>query len=102
MFSGCTSLTGEVTVRFKSNNNQVGSNNFISMFANCSNLTKVIFDFSALGSVITLANANAIAVFGSSATVGDSRFEIRVPAALEASWKTASNWSTYATHIVGV
>ena len=103
MFLGCTSLTGEVTVRFRSNANYpIGSNNFNAMFASCDNLTKVIFDFSALGSVIGLANANAIAVFGNSSTVGDSRFEIRVRAALEASWKTASNWSTYADHIVGV
>lgn len=101
MFKDCTSLTGEVTVRFKSNNTLVGSNNFNSMFANCSSLTKVIFDFSALGSVISLASANSIAVFGS-ATASDSRFEIRVPAALEATWKTASNWSNYASHIVGV
>lgn len=71
------------------------------MFAECPNLTKVVLDFSSLATVIPLRAATGVQVFGTT-TVTDPRLEIRVPAAFEATWKTASNWSTYATHIVGV
>lgn len=71
------------------------------MFVGCDNLTKVVLDFSSLATVIPLRAASGVQVFGTT-TATDTRLEIRVPAALEASWKTASNWSTYAARIVGV
>ena len=53
------------------------------------------YDFSNHTSVPTLANTNAFT--GISADC-----QIRVPASLVDAWKTATNWSTYADHIVGV
>nr|DAW64759.1 MAG TPA: leucine-rich repeat protein [Caudoviricetes sp.] len=53
------------------------------------------YDFTKCTSVPTLANTNA---FGG--ITADC--EIRVPAALVDEWKAATNWATYADHIVGV
>ena len=53
------------------------------------------YDFSNHTSVPTLANTNAFT--GISADC-----QIRVPASLVDAWKAATNWSTYADHIVGV
>ncbi len=53
------------------------------------------YDFTACTTVPTLANINAFA--GISADC-----QIRVPASLVDTWKAATNWSTYADHIVGV
>ena len=100
MFNNCTALTGEVVIRLNQTAS-IATNTFKNMFNGCPNLTKVTLDFTSYSSVPSLANATAVQVFGTT-TASDSRFEIRVPAALEATWKTASNWSTYATHIVGV
>lgn len=100
MFNNCTALTGEVVIRLNQTAS-IAANTFRNMFSGCPNLTKVTLDFTSYNSVPSLANATVVQVFGTT-TASDSRFEIRVPAALEATWKTASNWSTYATHIVGV
>ena len=54
-----------------------------------------LYDFTNCTSVPTLSNTNAFT--GISADC-----EIRVPAALADEWKAATNWSTYADHIVGV
>ena len=53
------------------------------------------YDFTACTTVPTLASTNAFT--GISADC-----QIRVPAALVDAWKAATNWSTYADHIVGV
>lgn len=61
-------------------------------FENCT--SAMWYDFTACSAVPTLgANAfNAI----------PADCEIRVPAALLSEWKAATNWATYADHIVGV
>lgn len=53
------------------------------------------YDFTAATSIPTLANTNAF-------TGIPDDCEIRVPAALVDEWKAATNWATYADHIVGV
>ena len=52
-------------------------------------------DFTACASVPTLAATNAFEEIPADC-------EIRVPAALLDEWKAATNWATYASHIVGV
>ena len=64
-----------------------------SAFANCGAMQ--YYDFSACTAVPTLAAADAF-------TGIPSDCEIRVPASLVDAWKAATNWSTYADHIVGV
>lgn len=99
MFNGCTSLTGTITIPVHNTNTSIPSGAFQNMFQGCSRLTKVILDFSTFSSIPTLGGANNISIFGNTT---DARFEIHVPSALADSWKTASNWSTWASHIVGV
>ena len=53
------------------------------------------YDFTACTAVPTLSNTNAF-----SSIAADC--QIRVPASLVDAWKAATNWSTYADHIVGV
>ena len=53
------------------------------------------YDFTACTTVPTLANTNAF-------TNIPADCQIRVPASLVDEWKAATNWSTYASHIVGV
>jgi hypothetical protein len=53
------------------------------------------YDFTDYTSVPTLANTNAF-------TNISVDCQIRVPASLVDEWKAATNWSTYASHIVGV
>ena len=62
-------------------------------FTNCSSVA--FYDFTACTSIPMLSNTNAF-----SNIVADC--QIRVPASLVDAWKTATNWSTYADHIVGV
>ena len=62
-------------------------------FSNCYSVA--FYDFSNHTSVPTLSNTNAF-----SSIAADC--QIRVPASLVDAWKTATNWSTYADHIVGV
>lgn len=54
-----------------------------------------VYDFTAAISVPTLDHTNA---FGNI----PADCQIRVPASLVDEWKAATNWSTYADHIVGV
>ena len=53
------------------------------------------YDFTRHTAVPTLSNTNAFNNISADC-------EIRVPAALADEWKAATNWSTYANHIVGV
>ena len=53
------------------------------------------YDFSNHTSIPTLANTNAFKFISADC-------QIRVPASLVDAWKAATNWSTYADHIVGV
>ena len=64
-----------------------------SAFNNCSGVR--YYDFTRHTAVPTLSGTNAF-----NGIVADC--EIRVPAALADEWKAATNWSTYANHIVGV
>ena len=85
-FRGCRSITkvtvlGDVT--------SVGANTFNACYS-C-----LEWDFTHCTTVPTLANTNAFSGIRPTA-------KIKVPASLEASWKTAANWSTYASYIVGV
>ena len=56
---------------------------------------RVFYDFTACTTVPALANTNAF-------TGIPADCQIRVPASLVDTWKAATNWSTYADHIVGV
>ena len=62
-------------------------------FYNCYSVA--FYDFTACTSVPTLSNTNAFRNISADC-------QIRVPAALVDAWKAATNWSTYADHIVGV
>ena len=64
-----------------------------SAFNNCSGVR--YYDFTRHTAVPTLSATNSF-----NGIVADC--EIRVPAALVDEWKAATNWSTYANHIVGV
>lgn len=62
-------------------------------FAGC--VSCKLYDFSQTAEVPTLGNISAF-------TKIPDDCEIRVPAALSDEWKAATNWATYADHIVGV
>ena len=62
-------------------------------FNNCYSIA--FYDFSSHTSVPTLANTNAFRNIPADC-------QIRVPTSLVDTWKAATNWSTYADHIVGV
>ena len=64
-----------------------------SAFKNCRGVA--FYDFTACTTVPTLASTTAF-------TGIPADCQIRVPAALVDAWKAATNWSTYASHIVGV
>jgi hypothetical protein len=64
-----------------------------SSFARC--YCVAFYDFTAYTTVPTLAHTNAF-------TNIPADCQIRVPAKLVDEWKAATNWSTYASHIVGV
>ena len=64
-----------------------------SSFNSCDGVA--FYDFTACTVVPTLASTNAF-----SGIPADC--QIRVPASLVDAWKAATNWSTYASHIVGV
>ena len=64
-----------------------------SVFNNCYGIR--YYDFSACTDIPTLSSTNAFNGIPSDC-------QIRVPASLVDAWKTATNWSTYADHIVGV
>ena len=62
-------------------------------FAYCRGIA--FYDFATHTTIPQLANANAFTSIASDC-------QIRVPASLVDTWKAATNWSTYADHIVGV
>ena len=64
-----------------------------SAFSNCYGVR--YYDFTRHTAVPTLSNTNAFNKIAADC-------EIRVPAALADEWKAATNWATYANHIVGV
>ena len=85
-FSNCSSLP---SITIPNSVTSIGGN----AFTNCYGVR--YYDFTRHTAVPTLSNTNAFN--GISADC-----EIRVPAALADAWKAATNWSTYADHIVGV
>lgn len=85
-FYGCESL---VSIKIPGSPNSIGA----SAFTYCYSLK--VCDLTDCTAVPTLANANAF-------TGIPDDCEIRVPASLVDAWKAATNWSTYADHIVGV
>lgn len=85
-FYGCVSLT---SITIPSGVSKI----FSYTFQNCYGMK--YYDFSEHTSVPTLSASNAFANIPSDC-------EIRVPSALYDEWIAATNWSTYADHIVGV
>jgi hypothetical protein len=67
----------------------IGRQSFVSCYC------VAFYDFTAYTTVPTLAHTNAF-------TNIPADCQIRVPAKLVDEWKAATNWSTYASHIVGV
>ena len=84
-FRDCYALS---SVRLPSSVVTIGSQSFYNCYG------VAYFDFSQHTAVPTLSSTNAF--------TNISDFRIRVPAALVDEWKAASNWSTYASKIVGV
>lgn len=87
VFNGCSNLE---SITFEGNITSIIST---YTFRNCTSC--LIYDFSHCTSIPTLAYKNAFTGINANA-------QIKVPAALEANWKVATNWSTYTSHIVGV
>ena len=85
-FASCLSLT-----RFKCGAGLVSIG--ASAFSGC--VSCKLYDFSQSTEVPTLKNTSAFDNIPADC-------EIRVPAALVDAWKAATNWATYADHIVGV
>ena len=85
-FQYCYSLSG---ITIPDGVTSIGS----SAFYNCYGIK--FYDFTTSTAVPTLKSNKAF-----NGIVADC--EIRVPAALADEWKAATNWSTYANHIVGV
>lgn len=110
-FYACRSIKA-VRLRLSELNHEIGSASFygcysLASFKALGSISKInsqvfyqcvgcaFYDFSECTAVPTLANANAF-------TSIPADCEIRVPASLVSQWKAATNWSTYADHIVGV
>lgn len=85
-FQGCASLA---FVEFKGNVETIGANTFDGCNA------VAYYDFTNCTAVPTLADANAF-------TGIPDDCEIRVPAQLMDAWKAATNWATYADHMVSI
>ena len=85
-FQNCYSLS---SITIPNSVTSVNSN----AFQNCYGVR--YYDFTRHTAVPTLSNTNAFNNISADC-------EIRVPAALADEWKAATNWSTYADHIVGV
>ena len=108
-FTSCSSLA---SITIPNSVTNIGSTAFYNCYALASitipnGITKIdnqcfyncygvaFYDFTAHTTVPTLANTNAF-------TGIPADCQIRVPASLVDAWKAATNWSTYADHIVGV
>ena len=85
-FSNCYSMSA---ISIPNSVTSIGS----SAFSNCYGVR--YYDFTRHTAVPTLSNTNAFNDISADC-------EIRVPAALADEWKAATNWSTYANHILGV
>lgn len=112
LFGSCQSLHGEVIF-------PEGSITSLSyeMFNYCFNIERVkvpstvtsvasdVFSYCWMLKEVDFTDAIAVPTLESSyAFLSDTNafFQIKVPAALEAQWKSATNWSTIADHIIGV
>ena len=85
-FKSCYSLT---SIKIPNGVTSIEAGTFYSCYV------VAFYDFTAHTTVPTLANTNAF-------TGIPADCQIRVPAPLVDTWKAATNWSTYADHIVGV
>lgn len=85
-FNNCRSLS---TVTFSDGLVSIGD----VAFAFCEEVT--YYDFTQLSSIPTLSGTDTFYNI-------PANCEIRVPASLETQWKAATNWATYADHIIGV
>ena len=85
-FYSCHSLA---SITIPNGVTSIGANAFNSCYG------VAFYDFTDYTSVPTLANTNAF-------TKISVDCQIRVPASLVDEWKAATNWSTYASYIVGV
>ena len=85
-FYGCSALA---SITIPDSVTSIGTN----VFYGCKGIA--FYDFTSHTTVPTLASTNAF-------TGIPADCQIRVPAALVDAWKAATNWSTYADHIVGV
>ena len=83
-FSNCNSLT---SITIPSGVTSIDN----SAFYDCSRIK--VYDFTNHTSVPTLSNTNAFGNISSDCI-------IKVPPSLVDAWKSATNWSTYASHIV--
>lgn len=85
-FHSCYSLA---SITIPDGVTSIGSNTFFNCYS------VAFYDFTACTTVPTLASTKAF-------TSIPADCQIRVPASLVDAWKSATNWSTYADHIVGV
>lgn len=85
-FSGCSSLS---SIKIPNGITSIGDSTFYDCYS------VAFYDFTAFTSVPTLVNLNAFTGIADDC-------QIRVPASLLNAWQIATNWSTYADHIVGV
>ena len=85
-FQNCSSLS---SITIPNSVTSIGN----SAFEGCGGVR--YYDFTRHTAVPTLSNTNAFNNISADC-------EIRVPSALADAWKAATNWSTYADHIVGV
>ena len=85
-FDSCYSLSGII---IPNSVTSIGN----KAFSSCSGVK--FYDFTAATAVPTLANTTVFYKIAADC-------EIRVPASLVDTWKAATNWASYADHIVGV
>ena len=109
-FHSCSGFTGDLTIPNSVTN--IGG----SAFNNCRDLIRVVFDgqapsiealaFSGCPKILEYDFTNCTTVPSSSNTNIfqniNANCQIKVPAELEAEWKAATNWVTYADKFVGV
>ena len=85
-FSSCYSLA---SITIPDGVTSIGSSTFHYCYS------VAFYDFTAHTKIPKLSNTNVFTGIAADC-------QIRVPAALVDAWKAATNWSTYADHIVGV